>query len=486
MKKASIKKNYIYNMLYQLLAIIIPIITTPYLARTIGSNGSGIYGYTVSIVTYFVLFGTLGVSMYGQREIAYTRDNEKERSKYFFEILLFRLITMLVSIGIFTCIFAIKNTYAVYYRILLIELFANVIDITWFFQGLEDFKKTVVRNSIVRIIALICIFTFIKNPGDTWKYVLIFAGTTFFGNLTLWFYLPKYIVKVPFKELSIKRNIKPIISLFIPQVAVQIYTLLDKTMIGVLTKNMDEVGNYEQSQRIIKATLVIVTALGTVVIPRIANSIAKKDYKEVELRINRSYNYMWFIAVPLTLGIASCASVVVPWFLGDEFTQSITLMEIGAFLLIAIGLNNITGMQYLIPAKKQNLFTKSVCIAAVSNFCINLILIPTFKSTGAIVASVLAEFLIVIIQFIDVRKYIKINMFNMETTKCLASGLLMYAAVMFTKTYLDPTIVSTLILATMGAGIYFVCLLILRHELLFEIIGIVLNKIKFIFKRKHA
>ncbi len=482
MKKASIKKNYVYNMLYQLLAIIVPIITTPYLARTIGSTGCGIYGYTVSIVTYFALFGSLGVSMYGQREIAYTRDSEKERSKYFYEIILFRFITMLVSILIFVGVFAIKNTYAIYYRILILELFASVIDITWFFQGLEDFKKTVVRNSIVKIIGLICIFTFIKNPSHTWVYILIYAGTTFFGNLTLWFYLPKYIVKVPFKELSIKRNIKPIISLFIPQVAIQIYTLLDKTMIGVITNNMDEVGNYEQSQRIIKATLIVVTALGTVVIPRIANSIANKDYKDVELRINRSYNYMWFIALPLTLGIISCSSMIVPWFLGKGFEKSVILMEIGALLLIAIGLNNITGMQYLIPAKKQNLFTKSVCIAAVSNFCINLILIPMYKSVGAIVASVLAESLIVVIQYIDVKKYIKIKMFDLEMMKCLVSGLIMFAVVMSAKTYFDPTLIETLILAAIGAAVYFACLLALRHKLLFEMINMVLNKLK----HKHA
>lgn len=478
MSNTSVKKNYIYNLLYQMLIIILPLVTTPYLARTIGSNGSGIYGYTISIVTYFVLFGTLGVSMYGQREIAYVRDDEYKRSKLFKEIIIFRLITMLISIITFIILFTISNKYSLYYRILILELIANIMDITWFFQGMEDFKRTVIRNFIVKILGLISIFLFVKHPSDTWIYILIYSSTNLIGNLSLWFYVPKYLIKVPFKKLNIKKNIKPVLGLFIPQVAMQVYLVLDKTMIGMITHDMDEVGNYEQSQKIIKTALIFVTALGTVVVPRIANNMAKNKLEEVQKRIDRSYSYMWFMAIPLTLGFLSCSSMIVPWFLGAGFEKSVLLMQIGSLLILAIGLNNITGVQYLIPSKKQNLYTKSVCIAAVINFTLNIILISFYKSTGAIIASVIAEFSIVIIQYFDVRKSIKINMFNMETVKCIVSGLIMFGVVMLIKPFFKPTVLSTLIIAAIGALVYMLVLFILKYKILNEIKVLVINKIK--------
>ena len=478
MENTSVKKNYIYNLLYQLLIIILPLVTTPYLARTIGSNGSGIYGYTLSIVTYFVLFGTLGISMYGQREIAYIREDKYKRSKTFHEIIAFRLITMSISIISFVLLFTICNEYSLYYRILILELIANIMDITWFFQGMEDFKKTVIRNFIIKIIGLISIFTFVKNPSDTWIYVLIYCLSNLLGNTSLWFYIPKYIVKVPFKDLNIKKNIKPIFSLFIPQIAMQVYLVLDKTMIGLITNDMSEVGNYEQSQKIIKTALILVTALGTVVVPRIANSIAKNDIKEVQERIDKSYSYMWFLAIPLTLGFIACSSLIVPWFLGKGFEPSILLMQIGSLLILAIGLNNITGIQYLIPAKKQNLYTKSVCIAAVINFILNLILINICKASGAIIASVIAEFSIVIIQYFDVRKYIKINMFNKEILKCIISGIIMFIVLIILKPYFDSKMIPTLLLVIIGGTIYIFCLFISKYKIFEDLKELLKNKLK--------
>ena len=163
MKTKSIKKNYLYNLLYQILILILPIITTPYISRNLGAENIGIYSFTISIVTYFILFGSLGVSLYGQREIAYIRENKSKLQKTFLEIVIFRFITMSIAILIYYIIFVRNNVYKQYYKILIIYLFAASFDITWFFQGLEEFKKTVTRNIIVRAISVICIFIFVKS-----------------------------------------------------------------------------------------------------------------------------------------------------------------------------------------------------------------------------------------------------------------------------------------------------------------------------------
>ena len=206
--KKSIAKNYIYNLIYQMLTILLPLITTPYLSRVLGAEAIGIYGYTLSIVTYFILFGTLGVSMYGQREIAYKAEDKKLRSKTFWEIIIIRTISLSISIILFYLIYGRTGEYAIYYRILVIQLFANLFDISWLFQGIEEFDKTVIRNLIVKLLCLILIFVFVKTKTDLWKYFLIYAVAEFIGNLSIWIYVPKYVNKINFRTLKIKKHLK--------------------------------------------------------------------------------------------------------------------------------------------------------------------------------------------------------------------------------------------------------------------------------------
>ena len=176
MNKKSITKNYMYNLIYQILVLILPLITTPYISRVLGAENIGIYSYTISIATYFILFGSLGVALYGQRQIAYEQKKAKKMSKTFWEIIILRFGTMTISMLIFYFVFVKGKQYQLYYKILLLELFANCFDISWFFQGLEEFKKTVTRNVIVKLISVIYIFAFVNKTDDLgiyfWIYVL--------------------------------------------------------------------------------------------------------------------------------------------------------------------------------------------------------------------------------------------------------------------------------------------------------------------------
>ena len=196
MEKKSITKNYIFNLVYQLLLIIMPIITTPYLSRVLGAENIGIYSYTLSITTYFILIGSLGVSLYGQREIAYLQDKAYERSKTFIEIFIMKLLALSVSLIIFYFTFCLNGDYSLYYKILILEIIANIIDISWFFQGLEEFKKTVSRNIIVKLISVLLIFILVKSSNDLSKYFAIYVLSTFLGNFSMWIYLPKYLQKL--------------------------------------------------------------------------------------------------------------------------------------------------------------------------------------------------------------------------------------------------------------------------------------------------
>lgn len=461
-KKKSIAKNFVYNLSYQILALIVPLFTTPYLSRVLGAEPIGIYSFTLSIATYFILFGSLGVALYGQREIAFVQDNVKFRSKAFFEILIMRFITLGISLILFYFVFCINGEYNAYYKILTLEIIANMLDISWYFQGLEEFKKTVIRNIFVKTISVICIFLFVKSPEDLSIYFIIYVLSTLLGNLSLWLYLPKYLKRIKLKELKIFRHLKPTIALFIPQVAIQIYTVLDKTMIGTIVSDKSEVGFYEQAQKIVKILLTVGTSLGTVMLPRIANTFANGDKEKLKDYINKSFRFILMLAFPLMFGIISISNKFVPIFFGEGFDKVVYLINIISPIILAIGLSNVVGTQYLLPTKQQKKFTISVTVGAIVNFILNLILINLWKSVGASIATVIAEFTVTGIQFYLVRHEIKlIDVLKIFKNDLIAS-IIMFSIGMGINMLTPYGLVSIVIQVIASILIYFIVLLLLK------------------------
>lgn len=478
MSKKNIAKNYLYNLGYQILALVLPLITTPYLSRVLGAENIGIYSYTLSITTYFILFGSLGVSMYGQREIAYVQDDLKKRSCAFFEIFIMKCITLSISLGLFYLSFCLDGQYHLYYLILILEIIANIVDISWYFQGLEEFKKTVIRNSLVKLISVVCIFLFVKSSNDLSKYFVIYVLSTFLGNLSLWMYMPRYVKIQKVKSLNIKRHIKPALMLFIPQIATQVYTVLDKTMIGAIVSNKSEVGYYEQAQKIVKLLLTLATSLGTVMMPRIASTFARGNRKKVKEYMNKSFAFIMMIAMPLTFGIISTARNFVPLFYGPGYEKVTPLLCVISPIIILIGLSNVTGTQYLLPTKQQNKYTISVIIGATINFILNFILIKKYASLGASIATVFAEFSVTLVQFILIRKEIKIGDIIKLTYKYLISSIIMFYISMLVSHFIINNLLSILAQVAISIISYFGVLILLKDKMIIEGINLLKQKLK--------
>lgn len=476
--KKSVTKNYIYNLIYQILVMILPLITTPYVSRVLGAEGVGIYSYTISIVTYFILFGSLGIAMYAQREIAYVQDDEFKRSKIFWEVYILRAITLAISMIVFYFIFATTGEYSMYYKILVLEILANMIDVSSFFQGMEEFKKIIKRNLIVKAISIASIFLFIKTSADLNKYLLIYVLSTLIGNLSLCLYLPKYITKVQIKSLDLKKHLKPTIALFIPQIATQIYTVLDKTMIGSMIIDKAEVGYYEQSQKIVKIILTIVTSLGTVMLPRIANKFAKGQEKEIKKNILTSFNFAYFLAIPMVFGLVAVSKDLIPWFLGEGFEKSIYITYVISPIILIIGLSNVVGTQYLIPTMRQKHYTISVIAGAVTNLIFNFIFIPKLMSVGAAIGTVIAEIVVTVIQFYYIRKEYNLKEVIFMSKKYVISAVLMLILILVSNKLLLTNISVVLrmcIDVVCGVGIYFISLIILKDNFTRRIIDRILR-----------
>ena len=482
MKKNSITKNYVYNLVYQILIILLPLITTPYISRVLGAESIGIYSYTFSIISYFIIFANLGVSSYGQREIAYVQNDENKRSKIFWEITILKYVSTTISFIIFYFTYANHSEYSFYFKLLTIYLISAAFDIVWFFQGLEEFKKTVLRNIFVRLSCLILIFILVKDPKDLWKYICIYAISEFLGNLSLWIYLPKYLKRVKIRELNIIQHLKPTLELFIPQISLQIYAVIDKTMLGTMIVDKSEVGYYEQTQKIVSLLITIVTSLGTVIVPRIANNFINNNKRSITQYLSKSLKFTFMLSIPMILGIIIVADEFVPIFFGNGYQKVGMLIKILSAIILFTGITNVFGVQYLIPTKKQKQYTIAIIVGTVINCVLNYILIPYLGAIGACISSIICQIAIIFIQVIYVNKNLDLRKMFAGTINYFIAGIIMLIVIELIKMFIINNMYVNILI---GGIIYCGILFILRDSLFIEginkgiyLINTVINKVK--------
>lgn len=463
MNNKSIKKNYLYNTANQILTLLSPLITAPYISRVLGAEGIGEYSYSSSIVAYFTLFATFGITLYGQREISYVQDDIQKRSNVFWEIKIFTFLNVfLCSIVYGFFLHYIDND--VVFVILYLNILTVALDISWFYQGLENFRRIVRRNFLLKIVNILYIFLVIKKQDDLLLYIAGMSIMNILSALSLWLGIKKYIKWPEWKQLHPFKNMRIIVSLFLPTIAVEIYTVLDKTMIGMFASNSLENGYYEQALKLSKITLTLVTALGTTMIPRIGYLFQNGEQIQIKDFMYRSYRFVWFLGVPLCFGLIGVAYNIVPWFYGEGYEKVIDLLKITSWLILAIGISNVTGMQYLLPTKRQYVMTKTLFIGAGINFLLNILLIPRYYSTGAAIGSVVAELVIAIVQLVVVRKELSIKrILKSGVPYFVAGGIMLMILVIEQKIFL-PSVISTLCMIGSGAIVYFVILILLKDS----------------------
>ena len=473
----SVKKNYLYNLLYQMTSVLLPVLTIPYVSRVLSADGIGINTVTYANTQYFILLGSLGISIYATKKIATIREKKDKLKKTFWEIFSIQFTGCILAYMVFALTLGQSHKYGVFYMLQGFYILAAAVDISWYFLGIENFKNASLRSFFAKIISVILIFIFVKTRDDLWKYILINAGTMFVGQLIMWFYVGKDMLKVKeIGKLKIAMHIMPILALFVPQIATQVYTVLDKTMID-LFKGAVEAGYYDQSQKIVRILLSVVTSLGIVMLPRIANLFSKDDLNEVKKSLRKAFVVISFLSIPITFGLIGISDKFVPILFGNEFLSVIPLTKISPVLVIIIGLGNVFGTQYLLAIGKNKEYTASVCIGALVNFCFNLLLIPRFAAMGAVIATVSAELSIALIQFWFARVVFDFTWIK-ETYKYWVSGILMLAIVRLVGNVTSISILFLVLQIAIGSLVYFISLIILRDKFLFEAIENVIDRIR--------
>lgn len=409
MKQKSFAKNYVFNLFYQIIAIALPLVTTPYLSRVLGADGIGRYSFAQSIVSYFALAAALGSTLYGQRLIARVSADPEARSRCFFEILLFRLLGVILATLTFCVCILPASSDPLLYAVAAIEILTVAFDITWFYQGMEDFQPIAVCTAAGRLLAMVAIFLFVKTKSDLIIYVACYCVSILVGNLFSWHGVRRYLVAVSPRSFRLRHHFLPSISLFASQFAIQIYTVLDKTMIGLITKSDFENGYYEQSQKLIKVLIALVTSLGAVMASRVAVLWRENKKNDVYRLVEGAFRFIFALGLPMAAGCILILSRFVPVFYGDGFEPVIPIIRILCIMFPIIGCSNVVGIQLLVPTGREKHLTRSVLVGAGVNVVLNAAMIPLWAALGAAIASVIAECAVTATQLFAVRREIDLR-----------------------------------------------------------------------------
>ncbi len=478
MAETSIKRNFTYQMIYEILIIILPFITSPYIARVIGAEGLGIYSYSYSIAYYFVLFAMLGLKNYGNRAIARTRDDQQQMNKTFSDILtLHMLIAVICTVVYVGYIFLLDEK--IYAVIQVFYVTSALFDISWFYFGIEKFRTTVTRSCVVRIVNVICVFVFVHSTDDLWIYCLIMALSQLASQLALWIPLRKFVRIVRPKWADMKVHVKPMLILFIPAVAVSLYKYMDKIMLGLISSNV-QLGFYENAEKVNNIPVTIISSFGTVMLPRMSNMAAKGKKKESERYTAISMQLVMCLALALAFGLAAVATVFAPVFWGTEFIPSGTLIMGLSITIPFISFANVIRTQYLIPNQKDRQYVASVIWGAVVNLVINLILISRLGAVGAMIGTIAAEITVCVYQAIVVRKQMPIWSYIKSFAYFILIGALMFVVVYVFGNVMGTRILTLILQIVIGIVIYSVLSLIYFVR---KRNTVVLNMVNGIFKR---
>ncbi len=467
-------KNYVYSSLYQLFLIIVPFATIPYVSRVLGAELIGVNSFTNTIMTYFVLFANLGTTVYGNRTIAYYRESITKRSQKFWEILILKLVVSLVIYLIFLVFIWLYPNYRTVFMIQSVQILATAVDVSWLFDGLEDFKRTVVRNFIVKLASVMMIFLFVKTPQDFNTYVLIMVGSSLVGNLTLWTYLRRYITSIKFTNLNIAEHFAPVFALFVPQIASTIFVSLNKVLLGTLS-TMSQAGYFENADKVIRVLLALVSSIGVVIFPKVANAYKNRDTKKVIELTKLTFNAVNIITIPMVIGMISISDIFSDIFFGPEFLGIDIVLSILILELLFMGYSSVLGSQYLIATGQAKYLSVAVIGGLFTTSVSSIILIPHHGAVGAAIASVVGEATIAFIELIFIRKQINILELCKDVPKYSIASLLMFLGIYMTKLLTVPPYINLFMRIIVGGVIYGVSLLLLKPQL----VKISIEKIKF-------
>lgn len=452
---ASVRRNFLWNASYQLLLVLAPLVTTPYLSRVLGPERVGVYSYTYSITNYFVLFATLGMANYGVRVIAAAGSDRAKRSRSFWSAY-FSQAVVCIPVTILYVAYALLEPEGGFIIALVWGMWvvSAILDVSWLFFGVEDFRFPTERSFVTKLASVLAIFLFVQAPDDLWVYCAAIAGSFLASQVIMWPFVGRHVDWVRPTWAEIRAHFGPNLRLFAPVVAISLYTSLDKIMLGAIS-GMEQAGYYEYSEKISKMPMAVITALGTVMLPRMTAALSEGRVEQARSLLGESMWAMQAAAMAMAFGIGAVAPEFAVVFFGPGYEPCAHIMPVVAAVIPIISASNVIGVQYMLPTFSDGAYTLSVCAGAVVNVSLNLILLKPFGAVGAAVATVCAEIAVLAYQCWVVRNDLPLWTYLKSALPFFGIGCIMVACVRIVARCLgEPSIGGLLIEFAVGAVCY--------------------------------
>lgn len=468
----SIKRNAVYNILLAVSQVLLPLVTFPYISRVLLPQGVGTYTFVDSYTQYFVLIAALGIPIYGMREIAKAKKSLTDRSKVFTELLSIHLLVSIFVSLLYIVSFLTLSSLKGHSQLFWIGsslLLSNVFLMEWFFQGMEQFPFITLRTLCIRILTVVAVFIFVKSSADTSLYYAINCASVFINAIINCLYARKF-VKISFHQLSLKRHFTPLLYIFSTGLVTHVYTLLDSVVLGFLTDTI-QVGFYTTAVKLSKILIMILVAFTTVLMPPLSLAYKEGRYTDAKTLLSKSFNYVVFMSVPLSVGIYVIAGPLIFLFSGADFLPAALSLKILSPTVLIIGLSYVFGQQIINATGNERYFLKAALIGMVISIGLNLLLIPHIKQTGAAITNLLVELTVMLLLTRSALKKIPFHPQWSNLGKAFISCLPFFLITYWVEnTLLSPFIQLIVIILFSGASYISVQHFIWKNDLLLEML----------------
>ena len=478
-KSKSLSKGGIYYLIYNVLNLAFPLITGVYVARKLLPESIGAVAAAQNLAQYFVILAFLGIPTYGMREIAKTRDNKVERSRVFSELYVINFIS--------TCVFLICYLILIVsvqafrenlplYLVVGVSIALNAFNISWLYEGLEEFRFTSLRNIAFKAAAFILLVLLVRRPKD----YLIYAGITVIGTagnyIVNMIFAPRF-VEISFRELHLKRHIKSIIYLVAVNLAIELYSLVDITMMNFMSSK-ESIAFYKYGHMIHLMLLQVINTFTMVLVPRISFYYKENRLEEFNKLVSKAFKLIVLFSVPMIIGIQFTADFLIVKLYGDSYINSARILRMFSILLLISPTGYLLGSRMLLATNHENKMIISVGIGAVVNIIGNALLIPRYAEYGATLASIISEFVVMIVYLYLGKKYFRLEGILPSVCKTVISVLLMGVYLLIcSRLPLNGWII--LFVQIIGAVVlYFICLVIMKEETVMQYSSVIVKKLK--------
>ena len=476
------------NFIMSASSIVFPLITFPYISRVLMATGNGKVATASAVITYFNMFASLGIPTYGIRACAKVRDNKEKLSKTVQELLIINSVTMLLTLLVFIGTVILVPEFAAEKELYVINgigMVLNMFAITWLYNALEQYAYITAVNMIVKVVSLVLMFLLVKQPED---YILYGAITVFASSASYVFnfvYATKFITLKKSGPYDFRVHMKPILRFFAMSAATSVYTNLDVVMLRFMQGNT-EVGYYNAAIKVKTILVTLITSLGTVLLPRLSYYVKKEKIDDFYRMIGKAVNFVVIAGLPMTIYFMLFAGESIQFLAGKGYEGAVLPMIILMPTVLLIGLSNITGIQILTPQNLEQQVLNSIICGAVVDFLLNLVLIPRMASSGAALATTIAELVVLIVECIYLKDIIKDILKAVSGMKVvlamvfgIVGGIVVKILLNLSGTGWSLEIQSFIMLAAsacMFFGVYGVALLVMKEEFVWELLESVIRR----------